>query len=223
MEPVDSLPPDDTRDRLIEAAEIVFAEKGYDAATTREICLRAGVRNMGAVNYHFGSKERLYADAVSFAMQTCTKGVPFPHWPPGTSPIVRLTDFIRVLMVRLLEVPRQSAMTLMTREMTRTQPSAVTTEAVELNIRPIANTLSAILEDLIPAVPFAKRVLVAFSIVGQCLYYRQNRAVGEVLFGRDIAGSFNADILSQHISQFTLAALGLTTPISQSSTQGDAP
>lgn len=52
----------DTKEKLLRAAARVFAEKGYLAATIREICQAAGA-NIAAVNYHFGDKRRLY-DAV---------------------------------------------------------------------------------------------------------------------------------------------------------------
>ncbi len=52
-----------TRNRLLEAAGRVFAEKGYDRATGREICRLAGV-NPAAVNYHFGGKDKLYREAL---------------------------------------------------------------------------------------------------------------------------------------------------------------
>src|SRR5689334_8528129 len=49
-----------TRKQLLEAAGQVFAEKGYDRATGKEICERAGT-NTAAVNYYFQSMEGLYA------------------------------------------------------------------------------------------------------------------------------------------------------------------
>lgn len=48
----------DTRTKLLDAAEELFAEKGFAAAGLRAITGRAGV-NLAAVNYHFGSKEGL--------------------------------------------------------------------------------------------------------------------------------------------------------------------
>jgi len=46
---------DVTRATLIEAAGQVFAEFGFQRATMREICLRAGT-DMAALNYYFGDK-----------------------------------------------------------------------------------------------------------------------------------------------------------------------
>lgn len=52
---------EDTRSRLLSAASRLFAEKGYDHATVRDICAAAGV-NIALVNYHFKSKEGLYKE-----------------------------------------------------------------------------------------------------------------------------------------------------------------
>ena len=48
-----------TKDALLASAIEVFADKGFDAATVRDICGRAGA-NVAAVNYHFGGKDALY-------------------------------------------------------------------------------------------------------------------------------------------------------------------
>lgn len=52
-----------TRRRLIEAAECLFAERGAEAVSLREIALAAGQRNTHTVQYHFGAKRAL-VDAV---------------------------------------------------------------------------------------------------------------------------------------------------------------
>lgn len=53
-----------TPDRLLAAAEDLFAERGYDAVSVREVARRAGA-NLAAVGYHYGSKERLFAAALA--------------------------------------------------------------------------------------------------------------------------------------------------------------
>jgi AcrR family transcriptional regulator len=55
-----------TRQRLLEVAGQVFAEKGFDRTTGKEICEQAGI-NTAAVNYYYGGIEGLYAVVVQEA------------------------------------------------------------------------------------------------------------------------------------------------------------
>ncbi|MAK81727.1 MAG: hypothetical protein CMJ17_07595 [Phenylobacterium sp.] len=48
-----------TRDRLLDAAERLFAEKGLRGTSLREIVAAAGQRNESAIQYHFGDREGL--------------------------------------------------------------------------------------------------------------------------------------------------------------------
>jgi AcrR family transcriptional regulator len=52
-----------TRQHLLDTAGLVFAERGFADATSKEICERAGTP-MASVNYHFGSREALYEAAL---------------------------------------------------------------------------------------------------------------------------------------------------------------
>ena len=47
-----------TKDRILNAAEGLFAQQGFAGTSLREVTSRADV-NIAAVNYHFGSKENL--------------------------------------------------------------------------------------------------------------------------------------------------------------------
>ena len=60
-----------TRRRLLEVAGEVFGEQGFDRATGKEICRRAGVNTAG-VNYHFGGMEGLYVAVVAKRMAGCS-------------------------------------------------------------------------------------------------------------------------------------------------------
>ncbi len=51
--------PEATQQQLIGAAETLFATRGIDAVSLREITVAAGVRNSTALQYHFGDREGL--------------------------------------------------------------------------------------------------------------------------------------------------------------------
>ena len=53
-----------TKQRLLEAAELLFIEYGFDAMSLRQITMEAGA-NLAAVNYHFGTKEALVHELLS--------------------------------------------------------------------------------------------------------------------------------------------------------------
>src|SRR5438034_9830849 len=56
-----------TRDRLLDAAERLFAEHGYQATTMRGLTAQADA-NIAAVNYHFGCKQSLLEAVVHRAL-----------------------------------------------------------------------------------------------------------------------------------------------------------
>ena len=50
--------PSETKTKILDAAEDLFADRGIDGVSIRSIISLAGV-NLGAIHYHFGSKESL--------------------------------------------------------------------------------------------------------------------------------------------------------------------
>ncbi|MFB7866484.1 TetR/AcrR family transcriptional regulator [Streptomyces sp. NPDC056069] len=67
----------ETREKLIRAAEEVFAAKGVDGAQLRDVVSLAGQSNPSAVQYHFGSRAGLL-DAVMAGRQQRTEQVLAP-------------------------------------------------------------------------------------------------------------------------------------------------
>jgi AcrR family transcriptional regulator len=55
-------PSDPVRERLLSAAQECFARHGYDSVSVRQLTTMAKA-NLGAITYHFGSKEALYHEA----------------------------------------------------------------------------------------------------------------------------------------------------------------
>ena len=56
--------PVDTKARILDAAEALFMEHGFEATSLRLITAAATV-NLAAVNYHFGSKEELFQSVLT--------------------------------------------------------------------------------------------------------------------------------------------------------------
>jgi AcrR family transcriptional regulator len=52
---------EDTRERILLASQKLFADKGFDATSVRDITTEAGC-NVASVNYHFGGKDKLYLE-----------------------------------------------------------------------------------------------------------------------------------------------------------------
>jgi len=59
---------DPTREKLLEVAGPIFAGRGYQATTIREICAGAGA-NVAAINYHFGDKLGLYTEVLQHSVR----------------------------------------------------------------------------------------------------------------------------------------------------------
>src|SRR3982074_1060147 len=56
--------PEETRNQIKAAAQMLFARHGVDAVTVQQIVAAAGQRNNAALHYHFGSKEELIRQMV---------------------------------------------------------------------------------------------------------------------------------------------------------------
>jgi len=199
---------DDARSRILDAAGPVFAEKGFQAATVREICRRANV-NVAAVNYHFGDKERLYVEAVKLAHLPSGDHYELLEWPPGTPPEVKLRDHIEAMLRRMLSERTPWQRQLMNREILN--PTFACREIVEVHIRARLGQLLETLDEILPAdSPAHRRHQIAFSIVGQAMHYHVANALVTVLVGEEELGAhYQINQLVEHITQFSLAAMGL--------------
>lgn len=197
---------DGTRDRILEAAGQLFAERGFEATTVRDICQAAGA-NVAAVNYYFGDKERLYVEAVVRAHKWRLDQAQLPDWDERTTAREKLADFIETFFRRVLGGPEDTWRTrLVMREMM--QPSAACAEIAQSNIRPQFEILQSILRELLPADASDEQLhLTAFSIVGQCLFYHVANPIISKLVEETEFASYDIETLSSHVTKLTLAAL----------------
>src|SRR4249920_4002808 len=69
-------PSDHTREAIIKAAVHLFAEKGFDGTSVRDIVTKARV-NQAAINYHFKGKDGLYLEVLKTAFERLTEQAGF--------------------------------------------------------------------------------------------------------------------------------------------------
>src|SRR6266496_3640281 len=132
--------PDATRGQLIEAAAEVFARVGFRTATVREICQLAGA-DIGAINYHFGDKETLYAEVLDYALRCARqKYPPDLGLEPNATPEERLHAFVHSFLLRIFDdSPHAWHSKLMAREMV--DPTPALNRLVKEQIDPMGRTL----------------------------------------------------------------------------------
>jgi TetR/AcrR family transcriptional regulator, regulator of cefoperazone and chloramphenicol sensitivity len=201
-------PPDDaTRHQLLEAAAGVFAEAGFRDATVREICRRAGA-NIAAVNYHFGDKEKLYAEVLRYSQgKTLEKHPVLLDVADDAPPEKKLRAFVQSLLLRIFDKgPTAWHGRLMMREMI--EPTAALDSLVEERIRPMAEQLQKITAEILNCPLNDERVRpCSFSVVSQCLFYHHCQPVILRLFPKQAFDSAGIARLADHITRFSLAAM----------------
>jgi len=148
----------DTRQRLIAAAATLFAERGFQNVTVRQICT-ASSANVAAVNYHFGDKAGLYRAVVTFAIQIMLETNELSQRAgEGLSPEDQLRGFVRVYVSRLAgEGPNAWIHRLMAREMER--PTEILDQVMQQVYKPRIEYLCGVIGAIVRLPPSDPRVM----------------------------------------------------------------
>jgi AcrR family transcriptional regulator len=202
---------DDTRSKLLDVAGQVFAERGFELTTVREICRRADVQNLASINYYFRDKNNLYVEAVRTAFKGSADPLAPPTWPQGATPVEKLRGFISQFAAMMIGGHRPTwHYLLMSRELA--QPTDGCLAFIRDFARPHFEALVAILRDVLPSAEPIKLHLTALSIIGQVIHHRCARTIISQIVGPEVE-RFDAETIGRHVADFSLAALGLTPPI----------
>ena len=203
-------PKKSTKEKILDAAEAVFAKNGYAGATVREICDLAGA-NVASVNYYFGGKEGLYTELCQTLFRAIFYQFPVTRdFPENTSPEERLAFFVEGMLNRLLEqmagedVPKKSQ--LLARELAA--PTKVMDSLVEEFVRPTSKILMEITRQILgPQVEEREVSKCLMSLVGQCFYYGLARPIFNRLDLLDLTEPGIIKDLAGHITRFSLAGM----------------
>ena len=197
----------ETRQRLLEAASVVFAEQGFRNGRIRDICARAKA-NVAAVNYHFGSKRGLYDAVLHNAFFSMTGRDP-TEWGVGIDAPCedRLHGLVRTLLTQMLmEGQAELFRKLITREIM--DPTDAIERIIDEGIKPQADILFVIIRELLGDAASEQNVRrCAASIFAQCVFFHFARPVIDHLeFERNL-GPSSVDALAEHVTRFSLAAV----------------
>jgi AcrR family transcriptional regulator len=196
-----------TKDRLIEAACRIFADKGYRDATVAEIC-EAAEANIAAVNYHFGDKESLYDTVWRHAFSITSATYPING---GLDENLSLEDKISCYASAILHrifsdteaglFPR-----LLSREMA--SPTIALEKIASDALFPQADHLKQALVDYLGEDTDDQIIRSCMhSIVGQCAFYNFSRALRERVIGRPSMTDQEIETVARHIAVFSLGGL----------------
>lgn len=166
---------------------------------------------IASVNYYFGDKERLYAETVKYACEKSAAKFPMPEWPEKMPASERLRHFISTFVNRMMDPESKPWQTqVIMRELA--QPTSACQEWIREYVQPMADKLRAILMELTGEPASNDKVYqIGFSIVGQCLFYRQNRPIGNRSWVRTVSGPDDREHRSTHLPIHRSSAWPATT------------
>lgn len=207
----------DTRHRLIEAAILTFAEKGFDGAGIREIAQRAKA-NSALVAYHFAGKEGLYLEALRgiFSRKSCAVSE-LATLPPADAPGAReaalqgFKDYIRAFFIELMSCQGsdpidEAAMILMAREMQAPRPASAPLLLEQL--KPYVTHLTNCLQILRPDLDQEEIFAMGVSIQGHIIHFRNSLGIIRLLSGNPGYPEDLEKVIQHHIG-FSLRGLGV--------------
>ena len=171
------------RDRLLDAAEGLFCEHGFEGASVRDIAAAAEC-NIASVNYYFGGKQQLYEEVwrrhlipMRDARIESINNVMLQD-NCGAGLEVLLRSFADTFVSSIVDTGRVSRLSkLMAREyINRHLPASMFIDEV---IMPTMTAMRKALMQTCPDLDESKILLVVFSIIGQLVHLVHVRAMFE--------------------------------------------
>ena len=200
------------KDRILNEAEILFAEKGFHGVTVREIT-RSAKCNLAAVNYHFGNKENLYLEVFRERWIPRARRVREDFQKTvSTGNGQNISEIVHALALAFIQGPltdeeRLRHAQLMIREMA--MPTAALDLLFEEVIEPffgeVAGRLHPLMEEGMKRESLMLNIISVFSMV---IYFNFARLPVRRATGQEYDETFK-ERLVDHIVKFSVTGFGL--------------
>ncbi len=206
-----------SRNALLQSAEQLFTQKGYSAVSTRELAEHAQV-NLGAINYHFGSKANLFIETVRSLMSRREDRNRFlaaqVDCCDQDSAVFEICTFIKILLSDMCQPSGPDMCRMMCREIhgsTSEDPELyvpLVNSFVDEFIKPLDQRLCSLIRQINPKKEEQEVFLTAQSIIGQCAFYVSHKPFLERLRNISFKNDKYLNQVIEHIARFSLLALG---------------
>ncbi len=201
-----------TRQRLLDAAAELFSLRGFAGVSVRQIGAAAGVGHAG-VNYHFGSKRKLYEEVVrtrgpaSKRPSEATRALIERARLTGTraGAIEALQEWIRVFLRDVVLPPDSVSDGLLMRELSDPSGSSeeLLTELVKVHAE-VEELIQLVRPDLVDPHPLR---IAGIGVISQCVFYLLARNVSLHLLRAQQFGPELIEELETHIVRSCLRGL----------------
>jgi AcrR family transcriptional regulator len=203
--------PEDTRTKLLDAAGQVFAESGFQTATVREICARAGV-NIALVNYHFGDKLELYTEVLRHSVGASGNGIIKKAIGSTAPPEKAFRELIHAMLLRVCRADRPGwHFRLMMHEFA--QPTPAMASVIDETMRPVYDRFRELIGSMLKLTPVHDQVrLSTHSVIAQVVHYAHARHVVSRVWPELELNPERIAQIATHIADFSLAGLRQMAP-----------
>jgi AcrR family transcriptional regulator len=200
-------PSEVTRERIMKAAERLFAERGYDGTSIRAIVARARV-NQAAINYHFEGKDGLYREVLRAAFRGLTEDqLAHAEEAGAMSPEEALTAFIR-RQLRPLLARDEASRHIRIFNWESVRPTPVFRKLISEEAAPFMGFATDLVRRFLPDADHRTLVVAAVWLLGQCGIFVRNR---EQLAGPPVELSVDesaVEWLAQTVARWAIHGLG---------------
>lgn len=195
----------DARSRLVMAALRLFAEKGYKAASTREICEAAGA-NISAIRYYFGDKAGLYRAAFFEPMGDTPCGSNVAAYADLPLPEV-LTRFFSEFLEPLKKGEELGlVMKLHFREMI--EPTGAWQQEIDAEIKPQHEALVLLLKEYLGLNRIDEDLhRLVFAMIGMAVHFYVGQEVVSVISPQILRAPKAIDVLAERLAGYALAMI----------------